>query len=189
MNVKKVSNPLTIIAIFASLAEVASTGALVALDGSVQMVFIWFVMGFPVLLVITFFYTLWKKPTSLYAPSDYDKEENFLDAIGVTKGLSETIDRLQSNLEELDREFRETGQGSANKSDLDEKINGFKAEISMSKGQIEKAKTTLQELQSKSVSTHLSLRIPEELRDKLANKARMEGKSINQLVNEAILEK
>lgn len=186
MNVKKVSNPLTIIAIFASLAEVASTGALVALEEPVQLIFVWFVMGFPILLVGAFFYTLWNKPTSLYAPSDYDKEENFLDAMGVTKGLSETIDRLQSNLEDLDSKFTEADQGSVSKADLDEKLNEFKTEISLSKGQVEQAKSTLQQLQSKGGHARMSVRIPEDLRDKLAEKAKREGKSISQLVSEAI---
>lgn len=52
--IKRVSNPLTIIAIFAGLAEVAATIALGLIDQSIQRIFIWFVMLFPMLLVVSF---------------------------------------------------------------------------------------------------------------------------------------
>lgn len=54
--IKKVSNPLTIIAIFAGLAEIAATVALGLIDPEIQRIFIWFVMLFPALLVISFFW-------------------------------------------------------------------------------------------------------------------------------------
>ena len=43
--VKAVNNPLTIIAFFAALAEVAGTVALAAMDKEIQHVFVWFVMA------------------------------------------------------------------------------------------------------------------------------------------------
>jgi hypothetical protein len=77
--IKPVSNPLTIIAIFAALAEVAGTVAIATVDKSLQGIFIWFVMGFPVLLVTAFFLTLNFNSRVLYAPSDFKKEELFLE--------------------------------------------------------------------------------------------------------------
>ncbi|MFF2015018.1 hypothetical protein [Paenibacillus sp. NPDC058177] len=76
--VKKVSNPLTIIAIFAGLAEVSSTVALGLLEPSLQKIFIWFVMVFPSVLVVLFFLILCFRSDALYAPSDFKDEKNFL---------------------------------------------------------------------------------------------------------------
>ena len=81
LQIKQVSNPLTLIAIFASLAEIAATSVLPMVEGAVQGVFVWFVMLFPVLLVALFFATLNWNHSVLYAPSDYTDETNFLRAL------------------------------------------------------------------------------------------------------------
>jgi hypothetical protein len=73
-----VKNPLTVIAIFAGLAEVSATIALPQLSEQVQALFVWFVMLFPALLVGLFFLLLWFKHQVLYAPSDFSNEENFM---------------------------------------------------------------------------------------------------------------
>ncbi len=73
-----VRNPLTVIAIFAGLAEVTATIALPQIDKELQYIFVWFVMFFPVLLVCLFFYVLWHKNQVLYAPSDFSDESNFM---------------------------------------------------------------------------------------------------------------
>jgi hypothetical protein len=78
LQIKQVSNPLTLIAIFASLAEIAATSVLPILEGEIQGVFVWYVMLFPVLLVVLFFITLNWNHGVLYAPSDYSDESNFL---------------------------------------------------------------------------------------------------------------
>lgn len=49
-----VNNPLTIIAIFAGLAEIAGTIVLGVVDKSIQEMFVWFVMLFPMLIVLLF---------------------------------------------------------------------------------------------------------------------------------------
>jgi hypothetical protein len=77
-NTHQVRNPLTLIAVFAGLAEVAATGVLPILSGTVQQTFVWYVMLFPVLLVVAFFVTLNYNHRVLYAPSDYRDEDNFL---------------------------------------------------------------------------------------------------------------
>jgi cytochrome oxidase assembly protein ShyY1 len=55
---KKISNPLTIIGMFAGIAEVSGTVVLPFIDRSLQYLFIWYVMGFPVFLVAVFFLTM-----------------------------------------------------------------------------------------------------------------------------------
>src|SRR5712692_6448993 len=97
--VKAVNNPLTIIAIFAALAEIAGTAALAAIDKSLQGTFVWFVMGFPVLLVVAFFATLNFNPKVLYAPSDFKNEENFLNAVIRTQSVSTSLDQVMQQLE------------------------------------------------------------------------------------------
>lgn len=76
--IKKISNPLTIIAIFAGLAEVSGTLVLPFLNGESQELYIWFLMVFPTVLVVLFFLTLNFNHKVLYAPSDFQDEENFL---------------------------------------------------------------------------------------------------------------
>ena len=73
-----VRNPLTIIAIFAGIAEVSGTTVLPFVDAPNQMFFIYFLIGFPILLVLLFFLTLNFNNRVLYAPSDFKDETNFL---------------------------------------------------------------------------------------------------------------
>lgn len=109
--ITKINNPLTIIAIFAGLAEVAGTIALGFLNGETQQIFIWFVMLFPAVLVALFFLTLNFNAKVLYAPSDFKDEKNFLNMLGVSKNL----ERLQKNLEKAEKEI--AGQISEIKSE------------------------------------------------------------------------
>ena len=53
--IKNVTNPLTIIAIFAGLAEISSTIALGLMNNENQKIFLWFIMLFPSILVLLFF--------------------------------------------------------------------------------------------------------------------------------------
>lgn len=75
---KFIKNPLTIIGIFSGIAEVSSTCAIGLVNHNLQNIFIWFVIGFPVMIVLLFFITLIFRPEVLYAPSDFRNEENFL---------------------------------------------------------------------------------------------------------------
>ena len=70
--IKAVNNPLTIIAIFAGIAEIAITVALATMDKEVQHIFVWFVMAYPTLLAVLFFGTLNFNAKVLYAPSDFN---------------------------------------------------------------------------------------------------------------------
>jgi hypothetical protein len=73
-----IRNPLTLMAVFATLAEVAATVALPRLSSDAQNVFLWFVMSFPFSIVIPFFILLWHRPKHLYAPGDYRKDPIWL---------------------------------------------------------------------------------------------------------------
>lgn len=73
-----VKNPLTIIAIFAGIAEVSGTVVLPFLTADNQNIFVWFVMLFPLILIGLFFVTLNFNHKVLYAPSDYTNDASFL---------------------------------------------------------------------------------------------------------------
>ena len=77
-NIKSVKNPLTIIAIFAGIAEVSGTVVMPFMSEANQGIFIYFLMAFPTLLVLLFFITLYIKANVLYAPSDFTDEKNYL---------------------------------------------------------------------------------------------------------------
>lgn len=74
-----IKNPLTVIAIFAALAEVSGTVVLPFLDKETQHVYVWFLMCFPILLVAIFFFVLFKKHHVLYAPTDFKDDKTFTD--------------------------------------------------------------------------------------------------------------
>jgi hypothetical protein len=89
---RQIKNPLTLIAVFAGLAEVAATGVLPVLEGEVQNIFVWYVMLFPFLLVIAFFVTLNFNNRVLYAPADFRDERHFMETLTATYagGTNET---------------------------------------------------------------------------------------------------
>lgn len=93
---KKISNPLTIIGIFAGIAEVAGTAVLPLVSSELQHIFIWYVMGFPVLLVVIFFLTLNRNNKVLYAPSDFTNEDNFMQLLSAAR-VDKKIEALKLN--------------------------------------------------------------------------------------------
>ncbi|MBB6559457.1 hypothetical protein HNP48_002124 [Acidovorax soli] len=76
-NVGHVKNPLTVVAIFAALAEVSGTLILPHLASEVQETYIWFLMLFPIVLVGIFFWVLYNKHHVLYAPTDFKDDKTF----------------------------------------------------------------------------------------------------------------
>jgi hypothetical protein len=69
-----IRNPLTLLAVFSGLAEVAASIALTHLPLSIQQIYVWFVMAFPLCLVVPFFWFLWFRPENLYAPGDFRQD-------------------------------------------------------------------------------------------------------------------
>jgi len=96
-SVKTIANPLTIIGLFAALSEVAMVVALKSVDPDQQYVFIWFVMGFPALLVVLFFITLNFNHEVLYAPSDYRDDATFIAMSGIQR-ISSKLEQAEGNL-------------------------------------------------------------------------------------------
>jgi hypothetical protein len=76
--IRHVSNPLTVIAIFAGVTDVSGTVVLPFVATQNQVLFLWFLMLFPTLLVGLFFWTLIFRHRVLYAPSDYREDSAFL---------------------------------------------------------------------------------------------------------------
>ncbi|MGF7049929.1 DNA-binding transcriptional regulator GbsR (MarR family) [Paenibacillus sp. DS2015] len=120
--IQKISNPLTIVAIFAGLAEVAGTVALGLIAQDIQKVFIWFVMLFPIILVMAFFILLWFKPQSLYAPSDYKNEENFVSIMDKTKSVKEQIEEALQSVNNSKLELQQLTEGQTIDDNQKEKI-------------------------------------------------------------------
>ena len=152
----RISNPLTIIAIFAVITEVAGTVVLPFVTDSLQSVFIWYVMGFPVVLVLLFFITLNFNNKALYAPSDFDNEQNFMDLQNsIMKAISlnevgEKIQQVKENnpeisekLEPIENSFQKAIEQPPNEPEIIKNIkiillsmgrNDFQSMISINKG-------------------------------------------------------
>ncbi len=92
--INTIKNPLTIIAIFAALSEVAGVTAIGLIDKSLQEIFVWFVIIFPTVLVILFFLTLNFNSKVLYAPSDFKDETNFISLLNKVDQVSSKIDHI-----------------------------------------------------------------------------------------------
>lgn len=76
-----IKNPLTIIAIFASITETSGSIILPFILPNNQFYFMWFLILFPTFLVVIFFITLNFNHKVLYSPSDYKDEANFVKTI------------------------------------------------------------------------------------------------------------
>ena len=94
----KVSNPLTIIAIFAGLAETLATVALVKLPLEIQQIFVYFVIAFPSGIVLLFFFVLYFKNIVLYAPSDFADQTHYLEINQAKKTLNKSADEIFAEL-------------------------------------------------------------------------------------------
>lgn len=72
---------MTVIAIFATLSETSAAISLPFLENTEREVYVWFLISFPFYLLLLFFVTLNFNYRSLYAPSDYEKGEHFINAL------------------------------------------------------------------------------------------------------------
>ncbi|WP_433736952.1 hypothetical protein [Pseudomonas putida] len=78
---KRITNPMTIIAIFATLSETSAALSLPFLEDQEREIYVWFLISFPFYLLFLFFATLNFNYRSLYSPSDFQKDEHFLKAM------------------------------------------------------------------------------------------------------------
>lgn len=99
--ISTVKNPLTVIAIFAGTAEISGTAILPLLQIESQQIYVWFLMLFPLILIIFFFLTLNCNHKVLYAPSDFTNEDNFVNIL-LKPSIQETILKIENDLEEIE---------------------------------------------------------------------------------------
>lgn len=106
-----IRNPLTMIAFFSSVAEGIGPLTLPHIQNSNQSMYIWFLMIFPLTVVILFFITLNFNHKVLYSPSDFKNEDNFLKFFQPASS-SDTIEKLQKEVRESeDKPISEPEQG------------------------------------------------------------------------------
>lgn len=98
-----IKNPLTVIAIFAAIAEISGTTVLPFIEADNQNIYIWFLIFFPIFLVGIFFLTLNFNHRVLYAPSDYKDEKNFVNPYGKASP-EEQGNKLREEVEEIEAE-------------------------------------------------------------------------------------
>jgi tetratricopeptide (TPR) repeat protein len=65
--------PLSIILAFIGVIEATLAYRVTQLEGTSQMIFVWFMVGFPTLVLAGFFYVQLTAPLSWYPPSELDK--------------------------------------------------------------------------------------------------------------------
>ncbi len=94
-----VKNPLSVIAIFAGIAEISGTAILPFISSENQSAYIWFLMSFPFALIIFFFATLNFNHKALYAPSDYNSDESFLESIRASAAARPEVSALEETIE------------------------------------------------------------------------------------------
>jgi len=97
-------NPLGIIALFVSLiygfACLVLSSSIHNLNGAEERLpLIWFIIIFPIFILIMFTYLVMKHHTKLYAPSDYKDEKNFV-YIG-NKEVSSDLEKVKVQLKSL----------------------------------------------------------------------------------------
>ena len=114
------SNPLGIIALFIVL--IYGLACLVIMQGSNLQThditaLVWFLIGFPTIVFGGFLWIVIKHHTKLYAPKDYNNNEDFLTAVLLTTA---TIKRKKNEnlptLEELKNIINESHNGTCNNS-------------------------------------------------------------------------
>lgn len=103
-----IKNPMTVIAIFAGIAEISGTVVLPFLQPHNQFIYIWFLMFFPAVLVILFFATLNFNREALYSPSDYKDEKNFMNSVRRATP-TETLTKLRQETDEVEQDIKRSG--------------------------------------------------------------------------------
>ncbi len=122
-SIGRVKNPLAMVALFAAISEVAMSFVITKLSDKLQEIFIWFVMGFPTILVFIFFFILYHKPAVFFSPGDYKKEELYVSSIGLSKtddAIDQRIRKLEDTLTSLQGLFEKGKLGSSAQAEYSE---------------------------------------------------------------------
>jgi len=111
-------NPLGIIALFISLIYgsaclVLSTSVNNLNGPNERLPLIWFIILFPILILIAFTFLVIKHHQKLYAPSDFKDEKNFVNAFLGNKDIPSDLDKLITKLkltppEKIEKQLDET---------------------------------------------------------------------------------
>lgn len=97
---KTITNPMTLIAILATLSETSAAISLPFLDDQDREYYLWFLISFPFYLLLLFFITLNFNYRSLYSPSDFRKSKHFIKTMDDTTGRRKRMLR-QTGKEQL----------------------------------------------------------------------------------------
>jgi hypothetical protein len=110
-----VKNPLSVIAIFAGIAEISGAAVLPHIAPENQELYIWFLMIFPFLLITFFFITLNWNYKVLYAPSDFENEDNFVNLQKAS--YDETFDKLHRETSEIEEQLNSIDEAPISEND------------------------------------------------------------------------
>jgi hypothetical protein len=99
--ISTIKNPLTVIAIFAGIAEVSGSAVLPFISDANQETYIWFLMLFPFALITLFFMVLNWNHKVLYAPSDFEDEDHFVNILKKSS-VTERVADYEEELAELE---------------------------------------------------------------------------------------
>jgi hypothetical protein len=104
---KTITNPMTLIAIFATLSETSAAISLPFLDDEDREYYLWFLISFPFYLLLLFFITLNFNYRALYSPSDFRKSKHFIrtmaDSTSRRKRMLRRITQAKRSLPSLHR--------------------------------------------------------------------------------------
>jgi hypothetical protein len=87
----RIRNPLTIVALFVGLSEVAFSISLWALPEDLRQIIAWFLVIFPSVCALFFFLILLVRPLSFYGPSDFKTDQAFLEIHKATTRVQQSI--------------------------------------------------------------------------------------------------
>lgn len=111
-------NPLGIIALFISLiygfACLVLSTSLKNLQGQFERLpLIWFIITFPIFILIAFTYLVIHHHEKLYAPSDFEDEGNFIEVFRGNKEISDDLRNLGDRLKVIIEESKKSGTPNA----------------------------------------------------------------------------
>ena len=110
-SISTIKNPLTVIAIFAGIAEVSGSAVLPFISEANQQTYIWFLMLFPFALITLFFMVLNWNHKVLYAPSDFQDEDNFVNILQKSSA-SEKLEEFEDQQMEFNEDEPESEEQS-----------------------------------------------------------------------------
>jgi hypothetical protein len=97
--ISAIRNPLTVIAIFAGIAEVSGSVVLPFVHQEHQGLYVQFLIWFPTYLVTLFFLVLLFKHKVFYAPSDFRDDKSFMDLVQPSSA-ADRIKRINAEIQE-----------------------------------------------------------------------------------------